>query len=576
MWLALGLFVPLVAAGFYNLSEFWRLSRNQLDESVVRQAELAATAFAQRVAAQQQTLETVGELAKSENRQVVEQYLNSIVETRPTWLDIQIIGANGEVVLAQSKKNLNLRAISVDALRQEAAREKSLVIVTEQSEDEKLRLLSLALPTAGGGIVIARIDGASASSIFEQLDLPRQNIIAVFDSNNRLIYRSRVSPEQMSLDVGNTPLITALSQKKRGTLEIESPYDGIRRVYGLTRIDAINVAVVVGIPSDTLYAAAQRRFLIQALLSLVIAALAVAAAFLIARSIIRPLNSLETAAERFGAGDLTVRADLETDQATSALGTAFNQMAASITEREEKLKELDRLKSEFVASVSHELRTPLTTIKTLTRVLQSGKYAPDEQAEFLETISIECDRQIEFVQTLLDLSRIESGAYKIERRPVDVNKLLSEITDDFRGAAKARNLSLKLNPSQETLPDPVTDHKVLRRIIGSLVENAMKYTPEGGNIEISSQYHNERIMISVKDSGCGISAEDLPRIFDRFYRGKPLTSSAENDEVNETPGIGLGLFLVASLIKEINAEINVISPVANQKRGTDFSILLPV
>ncbi len=587
LWLTFGLAAPLALIGFFNLREYREASIARLNESVEMQALLAAAAFEQRVEAQRQTLQTIAILsANNESRVALTEYLNSIVKTRPNWLDIQIIGAGGEIVLAQSYKKIDLRAISIENLTSEIARKNSLVIATEQTEDKKLRLLSLALPTANGGFVVARIDGASASDVFENLDLPEENIIAVFDSNNRLIYRSRASPEQISLDTSQTSLLAALTEKREQTVEVESPYDGIRRVYGLARIESANAAIVVGVPSATLYEPARKRFYRQLFFSLIVTFLAMAAAYAIALGIVRPLRRLTDAARRFGAGDLTVRANVK-GGSIGELGTTFNQMAHEIAQREDKLKTLDRLKSEFVSSVSHELRTPLTTIKTLTRVLQRNKISAAEREEFLETIAEECDRQIDFVQTLLDLSRIESGAYKISLGKIDVVKILREAVEAHAKTANTRRLKLDLNLPESDLPPVLTDAGALRQIVSSLIENAMKYTVENGEIVVAASEKDERIIVEITDSGCGIQPSDLPHIFEKFYRGRPLqTANETTDEsfagadecvnVNEAVGIGLGLYLVQNLVGQIDGEITAESPANKNGRGAKFTVSLPI
>ncbi len=591
LWLTLGLVVPLALVGFFNLWEYRQANLAQLNESVEQQARLAARAFEQRIEAQRQTLQTIAILAQNnESRVALTEYLNSIVKTRPNWLDVQIVGADGEILLAQSYKKINLQAISVDALRQEIAEKNALVIAAEQTENAKPRLLSLALPTANGGFVVARIDGASASDVFENLDLPEENIIAVFDSKNRLIYRSRVSPEQMSLDTQDTPLLVALREKREGTIEIESPYDKIRRVYGLARSNSARAIVVVGVPSRTLYEPARRSFIYQLFFSLLVTVLAIAAAFAIALGIVNPMRRLTDATQRFGAGDLTTRAKIEGAGTFRELGTTFNQMAQEIARREEELKTLDRLKSEFVSSVSHELRTPLTTIKTLTRVLQRNKISGAEREEFLETIAEECDRQIDFVQTLLDLSRIESGAYKISLQKTDVAEVLREAVEAHAKTADSRRLNLKLKLPENDLPPALTDGGALRQIISGLIENALKYTAESGEILVAANKKDKNINVEISDSGCGIEPEDVPHIFEKFYRGRPLQTremlpenaeelSADGDQcaaVNETAGIGLGLYLAGNLARQIGGEISAESPNADTQVGAKFTIRLPV
>jgi signal transduction histidine kinase len=391
----------------------------------------------------------------------------------------------------------------------------------------------------------------------------------------------------MSLDASGTPLFAWLNERSEQTIEVESPYDGIRRVYGLARIESANAAIVVGVPSRTLYEPTRRRFYRQLFFSLLVTILAMAAAYAIALGIVRSMRRLTDAALRFGAGDLTARAEIPEGGSIGELGKTFNQMAHEIAQREDKLKTLDRLKSEFVSSVSHELRTPLTTIKTLTRVLQLNKISAAEREEFLETIAEECDRQIDFVQNLLDLSRIESGAYKISLRKIDVVKILREAVEAQAKTANAQRLKLNSNLPKNDLPPALTDAAALRRIVSSLVENAMKYTPEDGEIVVAASEKDERIIVEITDSGCGIQPSDLPRIFEKFYRGRPLeTANETTDEafagedecanINETAGIGLGLYLVQNLVEQIGGEIVAESPANKTRRGAKFTVSLPI
>ena len=579
LWLSIGLVAPLLLIGFFNLWEAWQVSREQLNRSIERQAELAATAFEQWTQAQAQTLTTISALAASGNSATLKDYLDSIVKTRPHWLDVQIVNSAGEVVLSQTVRAKPLPLVSIETLRREIAAKQTLVIYTEQISDDNLRLISLALPLDDGNFVVARIDGASASEIFKQLDLPADNIIAVFDSNNRLLYRSNVSPEQMSLDVNATPLLAALNNRTAATVEVESLYDRIERVYGLARARTAHCVVAVGVPGESLYAPLKRQYLRQLWFGLAVTFFAVLLALLLARGIVEPLRKLTNAARAFGAGDSAARAEITGGGAVRILGESFNQMAAQIAAREEKLKELDRLKSEFVSSVSHELRTPLTTIKTLVRVLQRNQVSPRESEEYLQTIAVECDRQIDFVQSLLDLSRIESGAYKVSFAEVNLNKLLEELVETQQRAADSRGLSLIYEPPAGDLPLVLTDSGALGRVVSSLIENAMKYTPESGKIFVSAALEDQEIAVTITDDGCGIAAKDLDNIFERYYRGRPLKSgsgNAEDTALNETPGIGLGLYLVKNLVEQIRGKITAASPAHKNNRGTRFTIWLPL
>lgn len=589
MFLTIGLVVPLMLVGLYNQWETWDNSRELLNRSMEQQARLAATAFEQWVGAQRQTLLTISDLAQSgaANNDVLSEYLNSIVKTRPAWLNVEIIDPNGNVTLAQNAKKWNLQATPIEVLKGEIDQNRPLVIATEQIADKQLRLISLAMPLPDGNFVVARIDGVSASDVFRRLELPEKHIIAVFDSNGRLIYRSQVSPEQLSIDASRTPLLTALNGNRTGVIEVESPYDKITRIYGLARLEPVNAVVAVGVPRDDLYGTAQQQLRQQLLLSILIACLAVFAAFLIARSVTEPMRRLSLAAREFGEGNLSARSGVENDPAISELGTTFNQMAEKIAAREEKLKELDQLKSDFVSSVSHELRTPLTTIKTLTRVLERGNLSKEDQAEYLEAIGAECDRQIELVQNLLDLSRLESGTYRPLLEETDTSEVLRSVVAVQQKAAEARGQLIELFLPDEPLPPTMADPIALRRVVSGVLENSLKYTPERGSVKVIGGRVDENVVIKISDNGCGIAQEDLGRVFEKFYRGRPFAASpfsapSGNGVTPEAclaleppPGMGLGLYLVKNLLDQMGGRIEVKSPAVNS-HGTVFAISLPI
>lgn len=588
--LTLGIVVPLVLAGFYNLWSFWQASRLQLDESLGQQAQLAAVTFEQQFTAHRQVLMTVSSLNdENGNGLMLKNHLDSIVKTRPQWIDLQIVDADGNKVAAQSVRPSALQTESVKIIISEAGREDSFVVSAEQSAGTNLHYFLLALPKTDGNFIVAQIDAASVNEVFENLKLPEENIIAVFGKNNQLIFRNRDLPAQTSQEVIESPLFSALSERREGVIEVKSPYDGIERAYGLARVNTGDYTIAVGVPTEKLYEPARREFARQAFFGLLIASLAIAAAFVFARSIVKPLHNLTGAAKSFGAGDSSVRAEIEGGGSIRELGETFNLMADEIVRREEQSKELDRLKSEFVSSVSHELRTPLTTIKTLTRVLKSDKISPEERREYLETISEECDRQIDFVQNLLDLSRIESGAYRIVPVAVDVALILREAVESQSRAAISRRLELEFDPPAKDLPFAFADASALRQIVSSLIENAMKYTAEGGRILLTAKENNDFVNIEISDNGCGIREEDVPRIFEKFYRGRPLATknkavnsdskffdNPKDSAVNETAGVGLGLNLVYNLVKQTGGEISVESPVGETQIGTKFTVSLPI
>ena len=279
----------------------------------------------------------------------------------------------------------------------------------------------------------------------------------------------------------------------------------------------------------------------------------------------------------------------------------FNEQTAR-AEAEAAHKEADhanRAKDEFLQLISHEFRTPLTTIKTLARIMQREDESIEERNEYLETIAAECDRQIDMILNLLDVARIEEGSIDLHSEPVDVNRMLRSCDKIERYAANARGQTFNVE-YDETLPKVRGDEKAMRRALCSIIENAIKYTPFGGAIDITTELvktkkrsessaqktsnkKNPALEVAVKicDTGRGIHAEDIPRLFQKFYRGKKdvphdhTTDGTPDDAMGraETPGVGLGLYLAKRLISELSGRIEIKSEVG---RGSCFTIFFTV
>jgi signal transduction histidine kinase len=245
-----------------------------------------------------------------------------------------------------------------------------------------------------------------------------------------------------------------------------------------------------------------------------------------------------------------------------------------------RLSELDHLKSEFVSRVSHELRTPLTTIKALTRLLQRGEVDEQKQREYLETISIECDRQIDLILNLLDLSRIESGVFRIVLERVDLADVAAVCVKSELAAAERRRHNLRLKRIAN-IPPVCTDPRLLRRVVSNLIENSIKYTPDGGLITLSADLDDDYVALRVEDNGRGIPKEDLPILFDKFYRGRPspnseVATTATDEEFLEdadASGMGLGLYLARDVMDRMGGKITVETEIG---KGSIFTLHLPI
>lgn len=574
--LAIGIAVPLVVVGALDLRNMWKLSRAQMDDSIKQQVDLASIALERWLDDQKSALEAIAASAgvNDPRSPVIRENLESVLQTRRFWMDLRITNAGGTTTVSQPARKELLPSALADHLVSEMQERNSWAVVTDRTLDEARPIVVIAAPIEKGGAVIARIDGMAVNELFDSIKLSQQVIISVLDSDGRILYRRRGSEAPTEEDVSWAPLSAALDEKRTNVVELTSPIDGIKRVYGIAHVRDTGLIAMIGIPSSTLYEPARSRVTRYALVGLLALLLAIAAALAIERSIVLPIRRLRSTAHQLGAGDLSARAPVTDVAEIGDLATAFNSMADRIEEREERLTELDQLKSDFVSSVSHELKTPLTTIKILAHLLQRGALRDEERLDYSKTIAAECDRQIDFVGNLLDLSRIESGAYIIRQSPVDVGELIASSIEVERHRAESLGLLLSTNiPSQ--LPPAQGDFEGLRRVIRELIDNAMKYTPGGGRVVVSADAVEGMVAITVEDSGQGISDVDLPFVFDKFYRARsPATESVDNEFESGTaaPGVGLGLYLAQHVVNQLEGKIVVESAPG---RGTIFTILLP-
>jgi two-component system phosphate regulon sensor histidine kinase PhoR len=224
------------------------------------------------------------------------------------------------------------------------------------------------------------------------------------------------------------------------------------------------------------------------------------------------------------------------------------------------------MRRDFVANVSHELKTPLTAIRGYAETLTDAPPGDPIQAKaFLETIHRNAERLSLLVEDLLELSRIEGGQLELHLGPVSLRGVVERLLPSVEPVARRRRVTLTIAIA-EAFPPVRADASALETVLGNLVENAVKYVPEEGRVEVRARETDGMARIEVADSGPGITAEHLPRIFERFYRVDPSRS-------REMGGTGLGLAIVKHLSQALGGQAGVES---EPGRGSVFYILLPL
>ena len=230
------------------------------------------------------------------------------------------------------------------------------------------------------------------------------------------------------------------------------------------------------------------------------------------------------------------------------------------------LKLLDEMKSAFVNMVSHEIRSPLTTILSQIKILMdglAGELGP-KQADILGKMSRKVSGLVELSNELLDLSRIEAGLIVQDKQPVQLMDILESLVEFIQARAKEKNISLTLKKTN--LPLINADMKSMEEVFSNLITNAIIYTPEGGKVDVSGEIKGDFVGVSISDTGYGIAHDELPRIFDKFYRSK-------TEKTRNIVGTGLGLPIVKSIVEAHNGTVKVAS---EEGVGSTFYVRLPI
>lgn len=289
---------------------------------------------------------------------------------------------------------------------------------------------------------------------------------------------------------------------------------------------------------------------------LVAVAIAVALAFLLSRRTLAPVKDLTSAAERLGRGDFSQRVQIKDRGELGELAQTFNSMAGDL-ERTEKLRQ------NMVADVAHELRTPLSNIQGYLEALRDGVMKPDK--ETIRSLYEEASLLSRLIDDLQELSLAEADELKLVLQAEDIRELIRQAVAAVEAKKKAKGLSLAVE-LPERLPPASIDSRRIGEVLRNLLENAVAHTGKGGSITIKAKQRDNWLEVSVADTGEGIPAEELPNIFERFYR-------VDKSRARATGGSGLGLTIAKRLVEAHGGKIEVQS---EPGKGSRFAFTVPI
>jgi two-component system, OmpR family, phosphate regulon sensor histidine kinase PhoR len=295
-------------------------------------------------------------------------------------------------------------------------------------------------------------------------------------------------------------------------------------------------------------------------------ALWMAGAFLwIRHMLLAPLRDFQATLRSIAEGNTSLRIDLERARVIRPIGELVNMVAESMDTDLMRLKKLERFRSEFLGNVSHELRTPIFSIQGLLETLLNGAIDdPAVNRDFLMRALANTERLNRLLEDLIDISRVESGELKLKFRFFDVVPLVHTVIDELQEKAAQQKITLSWHAAAPAL-EAYADKERIRQVLVNLIDNALKYSGHGTAVTVSVREKNEVVEVTVNDTGIGIPAEHLPRIFERFYR-------IEKDRSRDAGGTGLGLAIAKHIVEAHHSTISVVSSLG---KGTQFTFTLP-
>jgi signal transduction histidine kinase len=506
--------------------------------------------------------------------------------------EVIYVDATGHELVRQSRLSTNMPSADADYAASPLLREPSVgrpyySPVYFRSESEPYIAIAVREPGPAGGVTVGEVSLKLLWDVVSVIRVGRAGYAYVVDGSGRLIAHPDISLVLQQTDLAQLNHVqAALARQSSGDpAEQAMIARDLRGREVLTAHWPINPpgwTVFVEQPVEEAFQPLAASAVRTAALLLVGLGLAVLASLILARRMVQPIQALQEGAARIGSGALDQRIEVRTGDEVEALAEEFNRMTERLRDSyanlEQKVAErtrdladtLDQLekanqhKSDLLSTVSHELRTPLGAIKGYaTALLRFGpRIRQAERREFLESIDHAADRLSALIEDLLLAQRLENGL-PITPEPLNLAELAEEVVAELAPRAVEHDFVCLLPP---TLPLARGDSRRVRQVLVNLLDNAVKYSPDGGEIRLTASARSRELLVSVCDEGLGIPADHLTRVFERFVR-------VENGATRTTRGTGLGLAICQGLVQAQGGRIWVES--AGPGRGSTFWFTLP-
>ncbi len=409
------------------------------------------------------------------------------------------------------------------------------------------------------GSVTYQMDQTALYPFLRMMAEALDSTILLTDAQGKVLVCSDGS---QSVYVGNTALSALVPQVEKGYFTVGT-LEGLFHTRRYTAAAPVRIKgytlgyIFISAPVTTVAQTFRSNWQVYLLSTMITLMLAFIVTYWLTYRIVKPLRQMAAATRRFAQGDFSARLSVSGQDEVAELADSLNHMAVS-------LSSLETMRRNFIASVSHELKTPMTTITGFVDGILDGTIPAEKQRHYMKIVSDEVKRLSRLVRSMLDLTRIDAGELKLNRSRVNLTELVGSVLVSSEQRIEKKRLRIT---GLEDCEDYIFlgDHDLMGQVLYNLLDNAIKFTNEGGTIDIRLIRKNARIYCAIRNTGDGIPPEEMPQIFERFYKSDRSRSLDKN-------GMGLGLYIVKTVINLHQGEITVRS-VAGEY--TEFSFWIP-
>ena len=573
--------LPVLAFAVVLTALFLQQQRQAFDQRYLEGVRAMSIALDTEINATVRTLQGLSTSSEASSEKLAQfaTRLERVRESQPSWTSIALVDGEGTEVFKTGAPGAGADRADRETLRRAiSVREPAVSGVLRASESDKY-MVQIMVPVERDGSVnhalVASIAQSEWLSFLTKYPIPPRSTMTLLDRNGLIIART-LNNDQW---VGKRPSV-GLYEKSRETPDAAYRTRGLEGQWFYTahHRSEWSWTLATGVPAEIVETALRAPLITMLAGSLLCGALAVLLAFLFGRRIARPIFALVESAKALGTGRVTQQSEAARNiEEVALVSTAFEEAQTLLVDREQALsgalareqqareqaEATNRSKDEFLAMLGHELRNPLNAIASAMAVMNRADNAPAATARPRDVIARQVAHLTDLVDDLLDVARVNSGKIVLNPRPLNLCDAVRHSTDVLRDAGRFAQHKVGVDCQDAWV---MADETRIEQIISNLLENAVKYTPAGGRIDVKVRREGDEGVLEVNDTGSGISAELLPRVFDIFTQGERTLDRAQG-------GLGLGLTLVRRLVELHRGRIHAASE--GPGRGATFTMRLP-